>query len=162
MSSVCRELSEQLDRLAEENKQLKAQLTQTNGAVTISRNGYVQELEQQRNEARAEIEKLKEELEWQAWTISPAMAQAKIDKLVEQRDRAHAKIERQAERIKYLEGATNHATGTPLSKMREQLDRLAEALGELCETLLKDKPRDITELLNKAGNALAAVKGKDS
>jgi chromosome segregation ATPase len=44
-----------------------------------------------------------------------------------QRDRAQSKIENQAERIKYLEGATNHATGTPLSKMREQRDRLAEA-----------------------------------
>jgi hypothetical protein len=41
----------------------------------------------------------------------------------------------------------------------EQRDRLAEALRELCETLLNDKPRDITELLNKAGEALAAVKG---
>lgn len=40
-----------------------------------------------------------------------------------------------------------------------QRDRLAEALRELCETLLKDKPRDITDLLNKAGAALAAVKG---
>lgn len=37
------------DKLAEENKQLKSQLTQTRGAVTISRNGYVQELEQQRD-----------------------------------------------------------------------------------------------------------------
>jgi len=79
--------------------------------------------------------------------------------VTEQRDRAQSKIENQAERIKYLEGATNHATGTPLSKMREQRDRLAEALRELCETLLADKPRDITELLNKAGDALAAVKG---
>jgi chromosome segregation ATPase len=34
-----------------------------------------------------EIENLKEELESHAWTISPAMAQAKIDELVEQRDR---------------------------------------------------------------------------
>ncbi len=34
-----------------------------------------------------ESEKLKEELESHAWTISPAMAQAKIDELVEQRDR---------------------------------------------------------------------------
>ena len=41
----------------------------------------------------------------------------------------------------------------------DQRDRLAEALRELCETLLNDKPRDITELLNKAGDALAAVKG---
>jgi len=43
-------------------------------------------------------------------------------------------------------------------ELREQRDRLAEALRELCETLLKDKPRDITELLNKAGDALAAAK----
>jgi chromosome segregation ATPase len=45
-----------------------------------------------------------------------------------------------------------------LEQVREQRDRLAEALRELCETLLTDKPRDITELLNKAGDALAAVK----
>ena len=44
-------------------------------------------------------------------------------------------------------------------ELRGQRDRLAEALRELCETLLTDKPRDITELLNKAGDALAAVKG---
>jgi predicted nucleic acid-binding Zn-ribbon protein len=44
-------------------------------------------------------------------------------------------------------------------KLHEQRDRLAEALRELCETLLKDKPRDITDLLNKAGDALEAVKG---
>jgi hypothetical protein len=43
-------------------------------------------------------------------------------------------------------------------ELREQRDRLAEALRELCETLLADKPRDITELLNKAGDALAAAK----
>lgn len=44
-------------------------------------------------------------------------------------------------------------------ELLEQRDRLVEALRELCETLLKDKPRDITDLLNKAGDALAAVKG---
>ena len=43
-------------------------------------------------------------------------------------------------------------------ELSEQRDRLAEALRELCGTLLKDKPRDITELLNKAGDALAAAK----
>jgi hypothetical protein len=45
-----------------------------------------------------------------------------------------------------------------LTAATEQRDRLAEALRELCETLLADKPRDITELLNKAGDALAAAK----
>jgi hypothetical protein len=57
-------------------------------------------------------------------------------------------------------GATAHE-GPLLAAMRvtEQRDRLAEALRELCETLLNDKPRDITESLYKAGDALAAVKG---
>ncbi len=57
-------------------------------------------------------------------------------------------------------GATAHE-GPLLAAMRvtEQRDRLVEALRELCETLPADKPRDITELLNKAGDALAAVKG---
>jgi hypothetical protein len=43
-------------------------------------------------------------------------------------------------------------------ELREQRDMLAESLRELCETLLKGNPRDITELLNKAGDALAAAK----
>jgi sugar-specific transcriptional regulator TrmB len=43
--------------------------------------------------------------------------------------------------------------------VRYQRDRLAEALRELCETLLVKEPRDITDLLHKAGKALAAVKG---
>lgn len=34
---------------------------------------------------------------------------------------AKAKIERQAERIRYLEGATNHACGTPLSIAKEEI-----------------------------------------
>ena len=46
-----------------------------------------------------------------------------------------------------------------LNDVRAERDRMAEALRELCETLLADNPRDITELLNKAGDALAAVKG---
>ena len=46
-----------------------------------------------------------------------------------------------------------------LAAVTEQRDKLAEALRELCETLLNDKPRDITESLYKAGDALAAWKG---
>jgi hypothetical protein len=46
-----------------------------------------------------------------------------------------------------------------LAAVTEQRDRLAEALRELCETLLNAKPRDITESLYKAGDALAAWKG---
>jgi len=85
-----------------------------------------------------------------------------VYKLREQRDRAQSKIENQAERIKYLEGATNHATGTPLSKMREQRDRLAEAaqaVWDRWETpLWKDHPPTAL-VMNKLRDALAAVKG---
>jgi hypothetical protein len=77
-------VTEQRDEARKEVGQLKSQLTQTMGAVTISRNGYVQELEQQR-------------------------------------------------------------------------DRLAEALRQLCIALLTDTSPDITDLLNKAGAAMAAV-----
>jgi hypothetical protein len=52
-------------------------------------------------------------------------------------------------------GATAHE-GPLLAAMRVtyQRDMLAESLRELCETLLKGNPRDITDLLNKAGDAL--------
>jgi hypothetical protein len=51
------------DLKTEEIKNLKSQLTQTHGAVTISRNGYVQELEQQRDMLAEAIRKHRDELE---------------------------------------------------------------------------------------------------
>ena len=73
----------------------------------------------------------------------------------EQRDRL-------AEEIENLKASGIHTCHDqckrPMCAMRRQRDRLAEALRELCETLLADKPRDITDLLNKAGDALAAWK----
>ena len=47
-----------------------------------------------------------------------------------ERDEARDKIERQAERIRYLEGATNHATGTPLSVALRERDA-ERALAEM-------------------------------
>ena len=44
-----------------------------------------------------------------------------------------------------------------LDVVTAQRDRLAEALRELCIALLTDKSPDITDLLNKAGAAMAAV-----
>ena len=58
-------------------------------------------------------------------------ASDQLTRVTEQRDKALQKIKNQAERIAYLEGATNHATGTPLSKAIEQRDRLAEALRKI-------------------------------
>jgi hypothetical protein len=54
-------VTEQRDRLAEVIEQLKSRLTQTQGAVTISRNGYVQELEQQRDRL---AEALRKAISW--------------------------------------------------------------------------------------------------
>jgi len=54
-----------------------------------------------------------------------------LNAVTEQRDTALKKLKNQADRICYLEGATNHATGTPLSKAIEQRDRLAEAMQKL-------------------------------
>jgi hypothetical protein len=49
-------------------------------------------------------------------------------KMERERDEAREKIERQADRIRYLEGATNHAEGTPLSIALRERDAAREAL----------------------------------
>jgi len=51
-------VGEHRDRLAEEVGQLKSRLTQPMGAVTISRNGYVRELEQQRDRLAEAVENI--------------------------------------------------------------------------------------------------------
>ena len=48
--------------------------------------------------------------------------------------RLREKNERQAERIRYLEGATNHACGTPLSRDNREIDRLKAELARLAPT----------------------------
>jgi len=53
-------VGEQRDMLAEEVGQLKSRLTQTMGAVTISRNGYVQELEQERDRLAAVLQRIRD------------------------------------------------------------------------------------------------------
>ena len=44
--------------------------------------------------------------------------------------RLEQRVDRQSKRIEYLEGATNHATGTPLSKAREEITKLTAKLKE--------------------------------
>jgi hypothetical protein len=74
-----------------------------------------------------------------------------LESVTEQRDEVRADLEFRRGLFQLQE--------QQMDSLREQRDRLAGALRELCETLLKDKPSDITDLLNKAGDALAAVKG---
>jgi septal ring factor EnvC (AmiA/AmiB activator) len=89
--------------------------------------------------------------------------EAQLAAVTEQRDAAligYNECRATIEDARRALGATAHE-GPLLAAMRvtEQRDRLAEALRELCETLLNNKPRDITESLYKAGDALAAWKG---
>jgi chromosome segregation ATPase len=80
-------------RLDARNKRLECELAQeTTNLHEVSSKLLKQE--EDLFKAKAEIEKLREELESHAWTISPAMAQAKIDELVEQRDRLAAVLQR--------------------------------------------------------------------
>jgi hypothetical protein len=50
----------QRDMLAGEIEQLKSQLTKPHGCVTISRNGYVEELEQQRDRMAAVLQRIRD------------------------------------------------------------------------------------------------------
>ena len=52
-------------------------------------------------------------------------------RLERQRDEAQEKIERQANHIRYLEGATNHACGTPLSVALRERDEAVEEVRRL-------------------------------
>jgi TolA-binding protein len=58
-ADFARKLERERDEAREEVGQLKSQLTQTRGAVTISRNGYLQELEQQRDSLAKALQKLR-------------------------------------------------------------------------------------------------------
>jgi len=49
-------------------------------------------------------------------------------KLKRERNEAREKIKRQTDRIRYLEGATNYAKGTPLSVALKERDEAREAL----------------------------------
>jgi hypothetical protein len=92
---------------------------------------------------------LKREVERERALANEAIATWK--KTREERDEALSDLEFRRDLFKLQE--------QQLNDVRAERDRLAEALRELCETLLAEKPRDITDLLNKAGDALAAVKG---
>jgi hypothetical protein len=78
---------------------------------------FAQQLEAQRDEARGWAEA--------AW--------AKSDRAEKMLRIAAAKVDAQAERIRQLEGATNHAGGTPLSQWRECAEGLASALHQMSD-----------------------------
>lgn len=58
---------------------------------------------------------------------------------------ANAKIEHQAARIRYLEGATNHATDTPLSKVTDERNKLSALVGTI-RSMLNVPIRNVTDI----------------
>jgi hypothetical protein len=58
---------------------------------------------------------------------------------------AQAKIANQSERIRYLEGATNHATGTPLSQAHAKIAALeAQLEAHAWKDIGDDEPRELS------------------
>jgi hypothetical protein len=61
---------------------------------------------------------------------------------------------------RFLAAPAPEVVGDLIAEIRiltEQRDRLAMALQELCKALMTANPLDITELLNKAGDALQSL-----
>jgi hypothetical protein len=91
-------------KLQSEVEYLKSQLTQTQGCVTISRNGYVQELERERDEAREQRDKARE-----IYQKSYTAELARANHYKQQRDRL---AEALREIRKGITEPTHHRRGT--------------------------------------------------
>jgi hypothetical protein len=102
---------------------------------------FARKLERERDEAIRQLNNIK------ATDIHTCHDQCQRPMCVlrRERDEAREKIERQRERIAYLEGATHHACGTPLSKAIKERD---DARLELKGCKAKNK-RIFAELLVK-------------
>jgi hypothetical protein len=87
-----------------------------------------------------------------AWLAELDAAIAERDSLRDEVERLTTKIGNQADRIRYLEGATNHATGTPLSKAIARAEKaeaeLAEAKVER-ETIAQSSLRSLEAYIDK-------------
>ena len=86
-------LEQELAAVTKERDELKALLTKEQGAVTISRNGYVQELERERDEAR---------VEWARWNEASDDADETIARLLLQRDEAREQRDALTEALEQL------------------------------------------------------------
>lgn len=67
----------------------------------------------------------------------------KLAELIKKNSELEKRVENQKERIRYLEGATNHATGTPLSKAKDEAATWKYAHDHVCKELAAcEKARD--------------------
>jgi hypothetical protein len=111
---------------------LQKQLTEKTNQLARSREAYMQSVERddfltQENERLCKENNeflLSEAVLAEELKISDDWLRHTRNEVARLRD----KVESQAGRIRYLEGATNHACGTPLSKANQEVARLREAL----------------------------------
>jgi hypothetical protein len=129
-----------------------AEWTRTDGVLARSRL-HAEKLERERDEAIRQLENLK------AVSIHTCHDQCQRPMCVlrRERDEAREKIKRQAERICQLEGATNHAGGTPLSIALRERDEAREKLDEE----MKWHHRTHTELVQTQCKILDMQMGRD-
>jgi hypothetical protein len=83
-----------------------------------------------------------------------------FERMQEERDVALTKVKNQAERIVYLEGATSHAGGTPLTNARRERDVLLSQLNEAKETVrvvAEHAENELQNLVNERDLALVEV-----
>jgi chromosome segregation ATPase len=86
---------------------------------------WAEQLEKERDDVMAQRNSFQ--------ALSQSLAET-CTKLKTERDKAREKIERQRERIAYLEGATHHACGTPLSKAIKERDEAIRQLNNIKAT----------------------------
>jgi 23S rRNA G2069 N7-methylase RlmK/C1962 C5-methylase RlmI len=150
---------EELERERDEAREVLWEEIEANHKAALVIERMVHEAWEQRDDFKKELEIANYRLKGKRHPdYNGIMADGEVDvkAVTEQRDKAWQKIENQAERITHLEGATNHATGTPLSKAIEQRDRMAEALQKLADCdwviTLPDRMDAVRAIANEALN----------
>jgi len=121
---------------------------------------WAQQLERERDEAREELHDIRLNLgeDAEGYTLIHAVCV-----LQQERDEAREKIKRQTDRIRYLEGATNHAKGTPLSIALKERDEARVDAAALADKLSGLELRSTDELArleqerNEARDALMKI-----
>jgi len=165
MTEFARQLERELTAMTEQRDEWKAKYIQQNkdlGCEMMDPNGTIWDYAKK---MQLQVTAMTEQQDGLRWGIDYASDQ--LHKVTEQRDglrkriaqledelaKACVKVEELAE-IGLDQMDKERTTSRKLSDYKNQRDRLAMALQELCEALMTGNPRDITELLNKAGDAL--------
>jgi uncharacterized coiled-coil DUF342 family protein len=143
--AIVQKLERERDEWKAKYIDLKSQLTQTQGCVTISRNGYVQELERELAEAREVLREIRDNEvnpEDEADSFLRDHAPSELSKVREQRDRLAVALQECREDSVELLGERDWWQNEP-------------RLG------YQKRYQDTRDNVTRADEALAAVKGEE-